>query len=82
MTTAELKLDIFRMVDGLKKNQLDELTGLISNYIHGQYGLDDWESLSTIEKKALLDAKQSIRKNGGTEHSTVMKTIRQRFANG
>ncbi len=62
MTTAELKLDIFRMVDGLKKNQLDELTGLISNYIHGQYGLDDWESLSTIEKKALLDAKQSIRK--------------------
>lgn len=81
MTSAALKLDIFRLIDQMKKNQLDEISGLISNYIHGQYGIDDWQALSVEEQNALLDAKRSIRKNGGTDHETVMKKLRQKVAN-
>ena len=51
MTSAELKLNIFRTIDKLKKSQLDELSGVISNYVQGQQGLDDWEKLSESEKK-------------------------------
>jgi hypothetical protein len=43
--------------------------------------LDDWEKLSESEKKSLLNAKASIRKNGGTKHSTVMSELRKRLSN-
>jgi hypothetical protein len=81
MTSAELKLNIFRTIDKLKKSQLDELSGVISNYVQGQQGLDDWEKLSESEKKSLLNAKASIRKNGGTKHSAVMSELRKRLSN-
>jgi len=81
MTSAQLKLDIFRTIDKLKKSQLDELSGVISNYVHSLHGLEDWNKLSAGERKSLLNAKNSIRKNGGTRHSTVMNELRERLAN-
>jgi hypothetical protein len=40
----------------------------------------DWKNLTPKQKKALIDAKLSIRKNGGTTHSDAMKEFRQRIA--
>ena len=81
MTAAELKLDIFRTIDQLKKGQLDELSGVISNFVHGKNGTDDWNKLSNMETKAILDAKASIRKNGGSTHASVMNNMRKKIAN-
>jgi predicted CopG family antitoxin len=81
MTSAEIKLDLFRTLDKLKKEQLSELSGVISNYLLEHHNEEDWKKLTSNQKKALLDAKLSIRKNGGTSHSDAMKEFRQRSTN-
>lgn len=35
MNSAELKLKIFRQVDGLDKSMLEGVCGLLANYING-----------------------------------------------
>ncbi len=40
MNSAELKLELIRNIDKLEKKQLFELSGVVSNMIHGQYGND------------------------------------------
>jgi CHASE3 domain sensor protein len=41
----------------------------------------EWKKLTPNQKKALIDAKQSIRKNEGTTHSEAIREFRQRIAN-
>ena len=81
MNSAELKLDLIRKIDKLEKKQLSELSGVVSNMIHGQYGNDDWDLLSQYEKDGILEAIEDLKKNGGIKHETVVNNIRTRIAN-
>ncbi len=81
MNSAELKLELIRNIDKLEKKQLFELSGVVSNMIHGQYGDDDWDLLSQFEKEGILEAIEDLKKNGGIKHETVIKKIRTRIAN-
>ena len=36
MTVSDLKLKIFRQIDSLEKNRLEELYGVLSNFINDQ----------------------------------------------
>ncbi len=81
MNAAEIKLELIRKIDLLERKQLNELTGVIDNMIHGQYDNDDWELLSLEEKNGILDAMQDLKKNGGIEHSAVLAKVRSRIAN-
>ena len=81
MTTSELKLQIFRQIDLLDKSKLNELSGIVSNLVHGQYGTDDWESLSITEKEGIIESIKQLDANDGTQHDKVMKRIRKKIAN-
>jgi hypothetical protein len=81
MNSAEIKLELIRKIDTLERKQLNELTGVINNMIHGQYDTNDWELLSSDEKNGILDAMADLRKNGGIDHSVVMAKVRNRIAN-
>ena len=81
MNSAELKLELIRNIDKLEKKQLSELSGVVSNMLHGQYGDDDWDSLSHYEKEGILEAIEDLKKNGGITHEKVIKNIRIRIAN-
>jgi hypothetical protein len=81
MNSAELKLELIRNIDKLEKKQLFELSGVVSNMIHGQYGNDDWDLLSQFEKEGILEAIEDLKKNGGIKNETVIKNIRTRIAN-
>jgi hypothetical protein len=80
MNSAELKLELMRKIDKLEKKQLSELSGVVSNMIHGQYGNDDWDVLSQYEKDAILEAIEDLKNNGGIKHENVLKNIRSRIA--
>lgn len=81
MNTSELKLQIFRQLDLLGKSQLSELSGIVTNLVHGQYGIADWENLSSIEKEGIIDSIKLLNGGEGIKHETVMKKVRRKFTN-
>ena len=81
MNAAELKLEIIRKIDLLEKKQLTELTGVVTNMMHGQYGNNDWDLLSVNEQNGIISAIEDLKKNGGIKQSTVLRKLRTRIAN-
>jgi len=80
MTVADLKLKIFRQVDSLQKNRLEEVYGLLINYIRGQKDIDDWDKLSEEQKQGILDAIEEMDKEKGIPHKKLMANIRKKYA--
>jgi hypothetical protein len=81
MTVADLKLKIFREVDSLEKNRLQEIYGVLINYIRGQKDIDDWNKLSEEQKQGIVDAINEIDSGKGTPHKKVMSRIHKNFIN-
>lgn len=53
MTATELKVDLYRIIENLKLDQLNEISGLIKNYVHSSSDEEaEWNSMSDIQKKA------------------------------
>jgi len=81
MTASDLKLKIFQQIDALDKNRLEELYGVLLNYINGQKNLDEWEKLTEEQRKGLLDSIEEIDAGKGIPHSEVMEKIRKKYKN-
>jgi len=81
MNSAELKLELIRKIDMLEKKQLSELTGVVTNMIHGQYGNNDWDLLSVNEQNGIISAIDDLKKNGGIKQSAVLRKLRTKIAN-
>ena len=79
MTVSELKLQIFREIDSLEKNNLEELYGVLINYINGKKELGDWENLSPEQKEGLIDAIREIDSGKGIPHEQIMENIRSKY---
>ncbi len=72
MTTADLKLKIFRQIDSLQKNRLDEVYGLLMNYFRGQKDIDDWDNLSDEQKQGIIDAVEQLEQGKNISHQKAM----------
>lgn len=81
MTASDIKLKIFRQIDALDKNRLEELYGVLLNYFNGQKNLDEWEKLTEEQRKGLLDAIEEIDSGKGIPHSEVMEKIHTKYKN-
>ena len=80
MTTADLKLKIFRQLDSLQKNRLDEVYGLLMNYFRGQKDIDDWDNLSDEQKQGIIDAVEQLEQGKNISHQKVMTNARKKYA--
>jgi hypothetical protein len=81
MTVADLKLKIFREVDSLEKNQLEELYGILLNFLNEQKDIEDWDKLTEEQKQGIFEAIDEIDTGKGIPHETVMAKMRKRFSN-
>jgi len=79
MTTADLKLRLFRQIDTLEKGKLEELYGLVINYINGQKDVSDWDSLSESQKQGIFDGIEEIESGKGIPHNTVISKYRNKY---
>lgn len=80
MTVADLKLIIFREVDSLEKSRLEELYGVMLNFLNGQKEIDDWDELTEEQKQGILEAIDEIETGQGIPHETVMAKMRKKFS--
>ena len=79
MTVSELKLQLFRQIDNLEKSKLEELYGVVTNFINSSKDISDWDKLSDNQKQGLLDAIEEIKKGQGTSHEEVMNKFHSKY---
>jgi hypothetical protein len=81
MTVSDLKLKLFRQIDSLEQGRLEELYGVILNYLNGKKDMNDWNELTEEQKKGIEDAIDEIDAGSGIPHATVMANIRKKYTN-
>ena len=79
MTIAELKLKIFRQIDLLEKNRLEEIYGVLNNFINGKRDIDDWSKLTEEQKEGIINAIDEIDSGKGIPHKEIMAKIRKNY---
>ena len=80
MTVSDLKLRIFREIDSLEKNKLEEFYGLLMNYINGKQDISDWDKLSESQKKGIFDAIDQIESGKGIPNKKVLDKFRKKYS--
>jgi hypothetical protein len=79
MTVSDLKLKIFRQIDSLEKNRLEEFYGLLLNYINGKKDISDWDKLTLAQKQGLMDAIDQLDSGKGISHNDVIDKLRRKY---
>jgi len=79
MTVSDLKLKIFRQIDSLEKNRLEEFYGLLLNYINGKKDISDWGKLTLAQKQGLMDAIDQLDSGKGISHNDVIDKLRKKY---
>ena len=80
MTTSELKLRLFRKIDNLEKNKLEEVYGVVTNYLNGQKDISDWDKLSDNQRHGILKAVEEIAEGKGIQNEVVLDKFRKKFS--
>ena len=80
MTVSDLKLKIFRQIDSLEKNRLEEFYGVMINFINEKRDVGDWEKLTEEQKQGITDAIEEIDSGKGIPHEEVMANIRKKYS--
>jgi len=81
MSTAEIKLKIFREIDSFEERELNEFYGILSNFINSKRDLNDWDSLSTDQKEGILKAINQIDAGKGISHDKVISKFKKKYTN-
>lgn len=79
MNPAEIKIDLFRKLDGLKGKNLKEAYGLLINFINSGSSIDEWENLSKEQKDAIQLGLQQLDNGEGKDHGQVMSNLRNKY---
>jgi len=80
MTVSDLKLRLFREIDALEKNHLEEIYGVLINYINGKKDLSEWEKLSDDQKHGIFDAIDEIDTGKGVPNKVVLNKFRKKYS--
>jgi len=79
MTVSDLKLKIFRQIDSLEKNRLEEFYGLLLNCVNSKKDISDWERLTPLQKQGLMDAIDQMDSGKGISHNDVIDKLRKKY---
>jgi hypothetical protein len=80
MTTSELKLQLFRKIDSLEKSKLEEVYGVVTNYLNGQKDISDWDKLSDNQRHGILQAIDEIAEGKGIQNKVVLDKFRKKYS--
>lgn len=82
MDASEIKIDLFRKLDTLRGQRLEEAYGLLLNFINGKSEIDDWQNLTSEQKDAIQLGIEQLNTGQGRDHKSVMTDVRKRYSNG
>jgi hypothetical protein len=79
MGTAELKLDLHAKIDHADNLQLKELYGLVTNYLNSNTDIEDWDTLSAQQQKALLKGETEAEAGLGNSLNKINERLRNKY---
>lgn len=80
MSTAELKLKLFREIDALEKPKLEQMYGLLHNLVNKDIDTEDWNILSSAQRKGLVDAIDEMNASEGIDHEKIIDKYKNKYA--
>lgn len=80
MTASDIKLKIFRQIDSLEGKRLEELYGILLNFINEKKEVSDWETMTDEQKQGIIDAIEEIESGKGISNDMVMNKIRKKYS--
>jgi hypothetical protein len=80
MTVSELKLRLFRQIDTLDRSKLEEVYGVLTNYINGQKDVSEWDKLSDNQRHGILKAAEEIEEGKGISNRVVIDKFRKKYS--
>jgi hypothetical protein len=80
MTVSDLKLRLFRQIDTLDKSKLEEIYGVLINYLNGQKDISEWEKLSDNQKKRIFNAIDELDAGKGIPNIVVLDKFRDKYS--
>lgn len=81
MNAAEIKIDLFRKLDSLKGNKLEEAYGLLINYMNGKSEIDEWQNLTTEQQAAIQHGIEQLDQGEGRTHKEVLSDLKKKYLN-
>lgn len=79
MSSAEIKLKIFREIDSLEPSKLKELYGIMHNYINSKMEIDQWVGVSESEQSGIEAAITELSAGKGIAHAEVMAKFKSKY---
>lgn len=79
MSTAEIKLKLFREIDTLDKSKLEQVYGLLFNFLNKETDIEEWDSLSQAQQNGLLQAVAELDAEEGIDHQSIMDKFRKKY---
>jgi len=79
MITTELKQELIRKLDNLEESQMEELYGLVVNWLNGKKEVEEWALLTEPQKKGIIDAIEEIDAGHGQAHADVVNEMRKKY---
>lgn len=81
MNADQIKIDLFRKLDSLNGNRLEEAYGVLLNFINSRNEMDDWQNLSTEQQDAIRLGIEQLDRGEGRPHGDVISAFRKKFLN-
>lgn len=79
MSTADLKLQLFREIDSLEKTKLEQVYGMLLNFINNENDTTEFDSLSPAKQEGLLKAIDEMNSSEGIDHNIVMNQFKSKY---
>lgn len=79
MKASEIKVKLFRQIDALDKENLEELYGLFLNFIHGKESTEDWDKLTEIQKQGIEHGVYELNADRGIPNDLVLEELRKKY---
>ena len=79
MDASEIKVKLFRQIDAMDKENLEELYGIFLNFIRGKDSTDEWEQLTDMQKQGIERGIYELDDNQGIPQNIVLEDLRKKY---
>ncbi|WP_396169565.1 hypothetical protein [Flavobacterium sp.] len=80
MSTAELKLKLFREIDTLEKSKLEQIYGIVLNFINKENDTEEWNALTSTQQEGIQDAIDEMNISNGLDHNELIEKYANKYA--
>lgn len=79
MSTADLKLKLFRGIETLENARLERVYGVLLNFINNENDTTEFNSLSPEKQESLLKAIEEMNSSVGIDHKIMMDNFKRKY---